>query len=244
MSRLIKRLVRARAESGHTLIELVVSMAIGMGILLIAFHLLDRSLGLTREVSDRVEAVQKGRLAMDTMTRQLRSQVCLPTTSVLNGMEAAVVSADGDAVTFYSNLGTTGVPERNTFAFNEAAKTITHTQVKGSGTAGAPPITFTAAPKVTTMLTNAARNGASPATAPVFKYYGFNTAAVPPSPTTLLGPVPLTQIQRESTARIVISFVSRPPQAKTTNKKAAVLTDEIFVRSADPNDPAPVPKCA
>ena len=242
---MIRRLRLARSESGHTLIELVVAMAIGMGILLIAFHLLDRSLGLTREVSDRVDAVQRGRIAMDSITRQLRSQVCLTRlvgSPALPVTDAALVTADADSVTFYSNIGTSGVPERDTITFNEAAGTIIWTRIKGSG--AAPNTTFTATPTVTTLLSNAARNGASPAVAPVFTYYGFNTAAVPPSPTKQLTGVPLNQVDRETTSRIVVSFVSRPAQARTTTKRAAVLTDEIFVRSADPNDPAPVPKCA
>ncbi len=215
--------------------ELVVAMALGMGILLIAFHLLDRSLGLTREVSDRVDAVQRGRLAMDTVARQLRSQVCL-------GANAALASANGDSVTFYSNLSATGLPEQDTFTFNEAARTLTQTRILGTG--AAPPATsFTSAPRVNTLLSNAARNGPSPALVPVFTYYGFDTSN-PPKAVLQLTPMPLTQLQREHTARIVVSFVSRPTQAKTTTKRAAVLTDEIFVRSADPNDPAPVPKCA
>lgn len=234
MSYVARLLRRARSESGHTLMELVVAMAIGMGILLIAFHLLDRSLGLTREVSDRVDAVQRGRLAMDTMTRQLRSQVCL-------GAQAALVSASGDSVTFYSNLTAAGVPEKDTFTFDEAAGKLTQTRLLGTN--AAPNTTFTTPARVNTLLNNAARNGASPTANPVFTYYGFD-ASSPPKAVLQLTPMPLTQLQREHTARIVISFVSRPLQAKTTTKRAAVLTDEIFVRSADPNDPAPVPKCA
>lgn len=231
---LVAGLRRARSESGHTLMELVVAMSLGMGILLISFHLLDRSLGLTREVSDRVEAVQRGRLAMDTMTRQLRSQVCL-------GANAALVTANGDSVTFYSNLTETAPPSKDTFTFNTVAGTITHTKIVGVG--AVPGTTHLSTPRTTTLLANAARNGASPTLNPVFTYYGFD-AANPPKAVKQLTPMPLTQVQRESTARIVISFVSRPSQATTTNKRAAVLTDEIFVRSADPNDPAPVPKCA
>lgn len=234
MSAVVKRIRQARSESGHTLIELVVSMALGMGILLIAFHLLDRSLGLTREVSDRVEAVQGGRLAMDTMTRQLRSQACI-------GGNPALFAASGDSVTFYSNLTETAPPSKDTFAFNEVAGTLTHTKIVGVG--AVPATTHTSAPRTTTLLANAARNGATPALAPVFTYYGFDTAN-PPKAVQQLTPMPLTLAQRERTARIVISFVSRPSKATTTNKRAAVLTDEIFVRSADPNDPAPVPKCA
>jgi hypothetical protein len=232
---LVAGLRRARSESGHTLMELVVAMSLGMGILLISFHLLDRSLGLTREVSDRVEAVQNGRLAMDTVTRQLRSQVCL-------GGEAALVTATGDSVTFYSNLGTTGIPDRYTITFDEAARTLTQTRVLNNGSP--PPTTlFTGATRVNTLLANAARNGPSPTLNPVFTYYGFD-GADPPKAVQQLTPMPLSLAQRERTARIVISFVSRPSKATTTNKRAAVLTDEIFVRSADPNDPAPVPKCA
>jgi Tfp pilus assembly protein PilW len=215
--------------------ELVVAMSIGMVILLIAFQLLDRSLGLTREVSDRVDAVQHGRLAMDRVTRQLRSQVCL-------GGQAALVTATGDSVTFYSNLGTSGIPDKDTFTFDEPARSLTHTRVRNNGVP--PPATlFTGATSVNTLLSNAARNGPSPTLAPVFTYYGFDNAN-PPKAVKQLTPMPLTQAQRESTARIVVSFVSRPTQATTTNTRAAVLTDEIFVRSADPNDPAPVPKCA
>ena len=234
MSRLIKLIRRSRSESGHTLMELVVAMSLGMAILLIAFHLLDRSLGLTREVADRVDSVQRGRIAMDTMTRQLRSQVCL-------GANPALVAASGDSVTFYSNLSVNGPPQRDTFTFDPVAATLKHTRIQG---VGAPPgTTFTATPRTNTLLSNAARNGPSPTLNPVFTYYGFNNAN-PPMAVQQLTPMPLTQVQRENTSRIVISFVSRPTKATTTDKRAAVLTDEIFVRSADPNDPAPVPKCA
>jgi hypothetical protein len=234
MSAVIKLLRRARSESGHTLMELIVAMSLGMGILLISFHLLDRSLGLTKEVGDRVDAVQSGRLAMDTMTRQLRSQVCL-------GSNPALFAAGGDSVTFYSNLSDTAPPSLDTFTFNEAAGTITHTKIAGSG--AVPGTTHTATPRTTTLLANAARNGTSPTLNPVFTYYGFDNSD-PPRAVQQLTPMPLTLLQRERTARIVVSFVSRPNKATTTNKRAAVLTDEIFVRSADPNDPAPVPKCA
>jgi Tfp pilus assembly protein PilW len=234
MPRVARLLRRARSESGHTLMELIVAMSLGMGILLISFQLLDRSLGLTKEVSDRVGAVQSGRLAMDTMTRQLRSQVCL-------GGNPALYAASGDSITFYSNLSATAPPSLDTFSFNEAARTITHTRIKGVGPV--PGTTHTSTPTTSTLLANAARNGASPTLNPVFTYYGFDTSN-PPKAVQQLTPMPLTLLQRESTARIVISFVSRPTKATTTNKRAAVLTDEIFVRSADPNDPAPVPKCA
>ncbi|HYM57653.1 MAG TPA: hypothetical protein VES79_06785 [Solirubrobacteraceae bacterium] len=221
---------RFRAESGHTLMELVVAMSLGMGILLIAFALLDRSLGLSNEVGDRVDAVQRGRLAMDTITRQLRSQVCL-------GAVPALVTAQADTVTFYSNLSDgSRPPEKHTLTFDSATGTLEQTALVGTGF---PPATsFLGTPRRNVLLNRAARNGASP----VFSYYGFDTASPPKAVAPLTAP--LSALDRERTARIEISFVSRPTRATTTNNRAAVLTDEIFVRSADPNDPAPVPKCA
>lgn len=238
---------RLRSQAGHTLMELVVAMSLGMGILLISFALLDRSLSLSSEVSERVDALQHGRLAMDTITRQLRSQACLGKTNPVAGapdIYDSLVEAKDDSVTFYTNLsgysatGTLNPPEKHTVAFDSVTGKITQTSIEGSGD---PPATnFTSfAPTTNVLLGNAARNGASP----IFSYYGFDTA-VPPKPQKLLTPTPLSSTDREHTARIVISFVSRPTRAQTTNKRAAVLTDEIFVRSADPNDPAPVPKCA
>jgi hypothetical protein len=237
---------RLRSQAGHTLMELVVAMSLGMGILLISFALLDRSLSLSSEVSQRVDALQHGRLAMDTITRQLRSQVCLGKTNPVAGAPAiydGLVEAKDDSVTFYSNLsaysvtGTIKPPEKHTIAYDSVTGKITQTSIKGNLD---PPLTqFTALPRKNVLLDNAARNGASP----IFSYYGFD-ATVPPKPQKLFSPTPLSSTDREQTARIVISFVSRPTRAKTTTKRAAVLTDEIFVRSADPNDPAPVPKCA
>jgi len=60
-------------ESGFTLPELLTAIVIGMVVLMAAFMLLDRTVASTARVSDRQEAVQRGRLTMELITRQLRS---------------------------------------------------------------------------------------------------------------------------------------------------------------------------
>ena len=55
--------------------------SIGMIVLLGAFMLLDRSFSASGQVADRADALQRGRQAMELMTRQLRSQVCLGKTT-------------------------------------------------------------------------------------------------------------------------------------------------------------------
>ena len=52
-------------------------MTVGLIVLLAAFLLLDRAHGASNEIADRQDAVQRGRQAMELLTRQIRSQVCL-----------------------------------------------------------------------------------------------------------------------------------------------------------------------
>ena len=68
---------RASDERGFTIIELMVAMSVGMVVLLAAFMLLDRSFTASGQIADRQEALQRGRQAMELITRQLRSQVCV-----------------------------------------------------------------------------------------------------------------------------------------------------------------------
>ena len=69
---------RLRQEDGFTLPELLITLVIGLTVALGALSLVDVTMRRSGEISARVEAVQSGRTAMDIMTRELRSQVCLP----------------------------------------------------------------------------------------------------------------------------------------------------------------------
>ena len=71
-------MTRARDESGWTLIELLMAMTIGVVVLLAAFMLVDASAPLAQKTQDRVDAAQRGRLAMEIIGAELRSQVCMP----------------------------------------------------------------------------------------------------------------------------------------------------------------------
>ena len=85
---------RVRSQEGFTLTELLIAMTAGMVILLAGFGLLETVLKRTGETQLRVEATQRGRQALDVMTRQLRSQVCL------NATTPAVAAATANSVTF------------------------------------------------------------------------------------------------------------------------------------------------
>ena len=68
---------RLNSERGMTLPEVLVTMTIALVLSLATFALVDMTIRRTGEITARVDGVQRGRVAMDLMTRQLRSQVCL-----------------------------------------------------------------------------------------------------------------------------------------------------------------------
>ena len=76
-------MTRARAQGGFTLPELMVAMMISLMTLLGVFAVLDTSIRQSNAVAGRVNATQRARITMDTITRQLRSQVCYSTTCLL-----------------------------------------------------------------------------------------------------------------------------------------------------------------
>ena len=85
-------LTRLRSQAGVTLVELIAAMAIGVITLLAVFAVLDTSVKQSNAVAGRVNATQRARLAMDTITRQLRSQICISATApaIIAGTEKSV----------------------------------------------------------------------------------------------------------------------------------------------------------
>ena len=123
----------ARDESGFTLVELLTAMTIGMLLLFASLMLLDHSTALTKQITDRQDAVQRGRQAMELMVRDLRSQVCLG-----DETEPITVARD-DRVTFYADLsdGTTDVQQR-TIRYDAATKSLIEDIHVGTGIVSGP----------------------------------------------------------------------------------------------------------
>ncbi len=228
---------RLRAQGGFTLPELLVAMTIGLMTVLAVYAVLDTTMKQSSRIAGRVNATQRGRIAMDTITRQLRSQVCYSATV------PALVSGTDDVVKFHADLsdGSTAIMQRE-IAYDNTARTITERVWPGQGS----PLSFPTRTVNRLLVDQVARRVPSDPT-PIFRYYAYSTAD-PPRPDVLLT-TPLSATDLARVARIEVGFVALPPGERmpangTLPPGASALQNEIYVRVADPNDPAPTPTCA
>jgi type II secretory pathway pseudopilin PulG len=221
-------------EAGYALTELLVAMTIGLLVLMAAFLLLDHANSMSAQISDRQEALQRGRTAMETMTRQLRSQVCLGETT------EPITYGDQNRVTFYADLGDGSKNvERRTLQYDAVAKTITEYIYPGSGVY--PDLTFSGTPSETRVLLEKTEQVTDPATLPVFRYYAFRTGGAPGDLDEL--PVPLTPANASRTVMLKIAFVAMPQRSKPDDRQATSFYNDVYVRLADPARPTEGPRC-
>lgn len=91
--------VRLGGEQGYSLIEVMVSVVIGMVVVLAGHQLLASSSRASVDVADRVDASARAREGMEAITARLRSQVCL------NDDGPAIVRNSPTAMDFFSVHG-------------------------------------------------------------------------------------------------------------------------------------------
>jgi prepilin-type N-terminal cleavage/methylation domain-containing protein len=227
-------MTRLRNEDGFTLVELLVSMVIGTIVILAAFMVLDATGTLATKAQDRVDATQRGRLAMDIIGSELRSQVCLP--GAIPPMEAG---AGPTGFTFYSNLlDVDAAPQkRHIYILGDAIMEQTWTGTF-AGTPGAQTVNWAATPTQRTLVQPVAQVGVTP----YFKFWGFDVA-LPATINTELNITPLSAADAAKVVQVDVSFVSRPTRAKAASPRDSIFQQSIFFRTADPMDPGKGPKC-
>jgi Tfp pilus assembly protein PilW len=211
-----------RRQDGFTVVELQVAALVGILVILAAFTLLDASSGLALRVGDRVDTTQRGREAMEQITRELRSQVCL-----VRGSAAIAVGQDS-SVTFYAFTGRgTYAPEKHTIAWSATTKTLTDQSFVGTGTA--PAIVYPGTPTRSHTLLSQVDQVAG---TPIFSYYTWTTSgAVAP---TLQLQAPLSATDAAKVVRIAVQF-RVTPAGKSLSGETTTLQSEVFTRTADPD---------
>jgi hypothetical protein len=236
---------RLRAQDGMTLMEVLIAATIGFVVIAGTLGLLESTMRLSGGVMAKTDAMQRGRLAMDRVTQQLRSQVCLDLT-----VPAIDTGATADSVTFYSDFSGFDVtpkgPTKRTLSFDAATGDIIESVITPPEIFPGP-YTYNTAPNKSIVFENASRQTKVVAgvttTVPFLSYYAYETTGTPPQLRTsqVLTP-PLTAAQAARVARIDIAFAARPTGARD-GKDATDIEDQITVRHADPNLTVPDPMC-
>lgn len=237
MSRRFERL--RRDQDGMTLVELTIGMAIGLVVTFASLTVLSQAEKASNEIRDRQEAMQRGRLAMEDITRQLRSQVCL-------GTSAEPISyGDGTKITFYADLsdGSQNVAKRTLTYVAPVGSTpgkITEEVYAGSGSY--PNLTFPGTPTNTRVLLSGAKQLVVGSTnQPVFRYYAYQPGT--PNGDLIELSTPLSATDASRTVKVQIAFVSMPERSKPRDLDSTTLRNDVYVRLADPTRPQEGPRC-
>jgi hypothetical protein len=242
---------RFRDEAGMTLMELMTAITVGMIVMFAMFSLLDNTVRMNTNAMAKTDAMQRGRIALDVMTQELRSQVCLEN---LAG-PAIVPGATATTVEFYSDFSEgdgTVPPTKRKLAFDPATGDVT-TAIYNATKLEPGPGDFTVAPSSKLMrLENAAlqRDGLG-AEIPFLRYYAYRWTGNPPRPEAsevLVPPIDANEARR--VARIDVTLVAQP-LGNDDRTKGVNMTDQVMARHSDPNlakwDPAnpslPDPRC-
>jgi prepilin-type N-terminal cleavage/methylation domain-containing protein len=218
-------------QHGFTIVELLAAMVIGIIVLLAAFTVLDTAGQNQVKVANRAEAAQRGRQAMENMTQQLRSMVCLSASTPAR----AVVDGTADQVTFYADLGDgSRPPQIRRLTFDPASGRIVEQRFDGTS---AIPTAFPGFPNAPTgsrvLIDKAARLGGRP----VFAYHVFSAPGVV-SPTALATPLAAAEAAR--VVDVKVSFLAAPTSGPAAS--GTPFTSDVLVRFANPATPtAPMP---
>jgi prepilin-type N-terminal cleavage/methylation domain-containing protein len=229
----VTRRPRNSDERGFSLPELIVAMFIGLIVLMASFMLLDRSFSASGQVADRSEALQRGRQAMDLITRQLRSQVCL-------GNTVPMVAGTDLSVTFYADMSDGSTPiKKRTLTYDTTTDTITESVIPGAGTY--PALTFTGAATSTPLLTKVEQILDGSTLRPIFRYYGYKVGGLPGELEPLSAPLSAASLSRVALIKVGLrAFASRNVN---NDKDAAVLENDVYVRVTTATDFQNGPRC-
>jgi prepilin-type N-terminal cleavage/methylation domain-containing protein len=226
-------------QRGFTLVELITAISIGMVIILAAFVVLDRTISASGQIADRSEALQRGRQAMSTITRELRSAVCVGTTF-------PIVAGSDTSVTFYADLTDDGPTITNPIkqrqlSWSSATDTITETVTPSTGTY--PVLSFTGTATSTPLLTKVKQILDQPGNVPraIFRFYGYQTGTT--NGTLVQLAVPLSGTDLGRVALIKVGFRSFAVRPISNDKDSAVLEEDVYTRSAVPTQLQGAPEC-
>jgi hypothetical protein len=214
-----------RDESGTTMVELVVGLAIGLVVLSTLTTVIIVTLHGSARVSARVEATQNGRVVLARVMEELHSACVAPKVAPIQ------VGSSGTSLRFIRAAGKEG---------SAVAPTPTFTEIKLSGTVlsqsdyaatggTAPTWTFSNTAKTTQLMTNVAPLVAG---GPIFSYYSYANGALSTTPLT----TPLDTNGAALTVQVKVGFATAPGKTPVKDAGASsAIQDSAILRLTPPS---------
>jgi hypothetical protein len=180
---------------------------------------------------------QRGRLVLDQVTQQLRSQVCIDVD--LASEKVSLVAATPASLTFYTDLSDgSKQPVKRTLTYDPTGKTLKQTSYAATSALGVVPTTFSGTGTTRTLLDNVTAPGDV-----MFSYEAYELAGDPrPLTRDLPATGGLSATDLADVAQINLVMQVRPARTKDTTLFTQ-LEDSVHVRTADPNQNNPDPDC-
>ena len=219
------------SERGVTLVELVVTIAIGMVVFLAVLALTEVAMRSSAQVEARVAADQRARPVMQRLMDELHS-TCL-------GPDAGPILAgsnDNELIFLHgTGSGVGPVPDKRIVFL--AGSTLSESVFPATGGA-APDWEFGLASSTRQLLTGVGGATVNGAPVPLFRYYDYTDGALSPTP---LDP-PLSEEEAKLTVQVTVSFSVAPTSTPVPDAQAAAtLVDSALVRfSPASEDPTKV----
>jgi prepilin-type N-terminal cleavage/methylation domain-containing protein len=228
-------------ESGFSLTELLTAMVIGSVILLALMTLMTSGFSKSAEVSDRAEAAQAGRTALDRMVTLIDSTICLDPSSSqvaippLIGAQGAVTGSDGNYIAFYGDLnGVSNTPSKYTLTYDASTKTITERRYNGVGTL--PAVTWPSVSQTRVLTTEAipAKDSLTGVQLPIFRYYKFAAnGLIDPTPMS----TPITQANSILAIRVAIAFEVISRRTQREDARSTTIEGQSSIGTPDTSVP-------
>lgn len=242
---------RLSDEAGFTVVELLTAMVVGLAVVAAAMVLVGRASWLNTTTQNRVDAHQRGRAGLETMVTELRSGVCVVSSTDPDAPEPPIIHGDGTRVEFYANnRGPNDPPERRVLRYDTATRAIWEDAFQGTATDANNSTGQTVVPIPDANRVGVARQVLAnvyprDAGVPIFTYwsYGLTQTAPPPNAKyavtgqTIELPTPIQATSdRFRVSQVQIAIRVRPAgmASPDNNPLDAILEGAAFARPADP----------
>ncbi len=211
-------------ERGVTIVELLVSMLIGLTVLGGIVTLVTVTARSSGRISERVAADQIARPMMTRIMNELHS------TCVSPGLAPILAGSDGSAVSFIHGTGSAVAvtPAKRTIELNGDVLTDS-TYPRTGGVA--PSWTFASSPSQTYKLLE---NVGTIDSTPIFRYYAYEDGVIATDPL----PTPLSDDDAARTVEVAVAISVSPSKSGTSGEEGAPvqLSDSAFVRFSPSNE--------